>query len=571
MSRRSPRFPTARCGGSRSRRRAAPISAEAIARALDARVVSRLGRRARLARGCRGRGWRRRDDPRAAIRGPDGHGTGHATLIRGSAGVAPRGPGVRAAAGGARGARRPRQGQLRPAPHPEPRPHGRAELIPCGPTSPPSSSPTPTPRNPKRSCATCTHCGFCTATCPTYLLLGDELDSPRGRIYLIKDMLARGEAPSADTVKHIDRCLSCLACMTTCPSGVNYMHLVDHGRRWIEEKYRRPWAERSLRRLLGTVLTRPLLFRLALLGRRRWPARSRDCCRAGWRRCWRWRRSRSRAPRRPTGRRIFPAEGERRMRVALLPGCAQRVLAPEINEATIRLLTRHGCEVVVATGERLLRLARPPSRAGGGSARLCPRQYRRLGARAARRRARRDRDQRLGLRHHGQGLRLYAARGPGLCREGGAHRRPRARRDRDRRGARPASDRCRPPGARAAGRLSFGLLDAARPAPSQPAQGIAGRGRVRDGRGAGGAYLLRLGRHLQPAAAGDRRQIARPQARQHRQDRRPKSSPPAISAASPSSQAAATRRSCIRSSCSTGRPAARSRRHCARATRRGGG
>ena len=113
---------------------------------------------------------------------------------------------------------------------------------------------------------TCTHCGFCTATCPTYLLLGDELDSPRGRIYLIKDMLASGEAPSADTVKHIDRCLSCLACMTTCPSGVNYMHLVDHGRRWIEEKYRRPWAERALRRMLGAVLTRPRLFRLALRG-----------------------------------------------------------------------------------------------------------------------------------------------------------------------------------------------------------------------------------------------------------------------------------------------------------------
>ncbi|MGC2521116.1 MAG: 4Fe-4S dicluster domain-containing protein, partial [Stellaceae bacterium] len=113
---------------------------------------------------------------------------------------------------------------------------------------------------------TCTHCGFCTATCPTYLLLGDELDSPRGRIYLIKDMLASGAAPSAETVKHIDRCLSCLACMTTCPSGVNYMHLVDHGRRWIEQKYRRPWAERSLRRVLGTVLSRPLLFRLALRG-----------------------------------------------------------------------------------------------------------------------------------------------------------------------------------------------------------------------------------------------------------------------------------------------------------------
>ena len=110
----------------------------------------------------------------------------------------------------------------------------------------------------------CTHCGFCTATCPTYVLLGDELDSPRGRIYLIKDMLAGGGRVTADTVKHVDRCLSCLACMTTCPSSVHYMHLVDHARRWIEERYRRPWGERALRQFLGTVLSQPLLFRLAL-------------------------------------------------------------------------------------------------------------------------------------------------------------------------------------------------------------------------------------------------------------------------------------------------------------------
>src|SRR5215831_4629994 len=110
---------------------------------------------------------------------------------------------------------------------------------------------------------TCKHCGFCTATCPTYVLLGDELDSPRGRIYLIKDMLA-GASVTDNIVKHIDRCLSCLACMTTCPSGVHYMHLVDHARRWIEGHYRRPWGERALRRFLGTVLSRPSLFRLAL-------------------------------------------------------------------------------------------------------------------------------------------------------------------------------------------------------------------------------------------------------------------------------------------------------------------
>ena len=195
---------------------------------------------------------------------------------------------------------------------------------------------------------TCTHCGFCTATCPTYVLLGDELDSPRGRIYLIKEMLASRKV-TADTVKHIDRCLSCLACMTTCPSGVNYMHLVDHGRGWIERNYRRPWSERAFRRLLGTVLPRPSLFRPAL----RAAAVAKPVAHL--------------LPGRlaalfaltpasiPTAslmdrRQIFSAEGARRMRVALLQGCVQRVLAPEINEATIRLLTRHGCEVVAAAG-----------------------------------------------------------------------------------------------------------------------------------------------------------------------------------------------------------------------------
>jgi glycolate oxidase iron-sulfur subunit len=195
----------------------------------------------------------------------------------------------------------------------------------------------------------CTHCGFCTATCPTYQLLGDELDGPRGRIYLIKDMLTRDETPTADTVKHIDRCLSCLSCMTTCPSGVNYMHLVDHARRRIEEKYRRPRGERALRRMLGTVLTRPSLFRWALrcaaLGKpvaRFLPARLAPllALTPAWV-----------PPASPSElQRVFPAEGERRMRVALLAGCAQRVLAPEINEATFRLLARHGCEIVVARG-----------------------------------------------------------------------------------------------------------------------------------------------------------------------------------------------------------------------------
>jgi glycolate oxidase iron-sulfur subunit len=100
----------------------------------------------------------------------------------------------------------------------------------------------------------CVHCGFCTATCPTYVTLGNELDSPRGRIYLIKDMLENGRPADEEVVTHIDRCLSCLACVTTCPSGVDYMHLVDHARIHIEKTYRRPLMDRLIRGLLAAVL-----------------------------------------------------------------------------------------------------------------------------------------------------------------------------------------------------------------------------------------------------------------------------------------------------------------------------
>src|ERR1700677_5074317 len=111
---------------------------------------------------------------------------------------------------------------------------------------------------------TCVHCGFCTATCPTYVLLGDELDSPRGRIYLIKDMLENDRPATPEVVKHIDRCLSCLSCMTTCPSGVNYMHLVDHARAHIEETFRRPSGDRTIRALLAGILPYRRRFALAL-------------------------------------------------------------------------------------------------------------------------------------------------------------------------------------------------------------------------------------------------------------------------------------------------------------------
>jgi glycolate oxidase iron-sulfur subunit len=199
----------------------------------------------------------------------------------------------------------------------------------------------------------CVHCGFCTATCPTFVLLGDELDSPRGRIYLIKDMLETGRPATEEVVRHVDRCLSCLSCMTTCPSGVNYMHLVDHARTYIENTYRRPFAERLLRGVLGTIIPRPWLFRAALMGARL--ARPLAGLIPGETMLARRLRAMlALAPPHVTAAsemetpRVHPAVGVKKARVALLAGCAQQVLSPSINEATIRLLTRLGVEVVVA-------------------------------------------------------------------------------------------------------------------------------------------------------------------------------------------------------------------------------
>lgn len=211
----------------------------------------------------------------------------------------------------------------------------------------------------------CVHCGFCTATCPTYLLEGDELDSPRGRIYLIKDMLETNRPAPADVVKHIDRCLSCLSCMTTCPSGVHYMHLVDHARSYIETTHKRPFADRLMRDLLANLLPYPARFRLAVksaglvrplaqklldllpkqersvppsffdrlramldLAPAQLPSTA-DSLKAG----------------------VYPAQGHRRGRVALLGGCAQPVVNTAIHAATVRLLTRFGIEVVVPEDE----------------------------------------------------------------------------------------------------------------------------------------------------------------------------------------------------------------------------
>ena len=200
----------------------------------------------------------------------------------------------------------------------------------------------------------CVHCGFCTATCPTYVLLGDELDSPRGRIYLIKDMLEHERPATKDVVKHIDRCLSCLACMTTCPSGVHYMHLVDHARVWIEKTYRRPIFDRALRAALAFVLpnrerlaaalslgrlAKPLAPLVSAIGLKPVAALLRltpdQAGPAGG----------------PFTGRTFPAQGRRKARVALLSGCVNAVVAPRINEAAIRVLTRQSVEVVLAAGE----------------------------------------------------------------------------------------------------------------------------------------------------------------------------------------------------------------------------
>jgi glycolate oxidase iron-sulfur subunit len=196
----------------------------------------------------------------------------------------------------------------------------------------------------------CVHCGFCTATCPTYVLLGDELDSPRGRIYLMREMLETGMPPTKRVVTHIDRCLSCLACVTTCPASVDYMHLVDHARAYIDKRYKRPLADRLIRAALAGILPHPYRFhaalRLAALGRPLAPLLK----------LWRGTAPLAamlaiapRAPAIPEGAEnvtLYPARGTRKGRVALLTGCVQPVLAPQINAASIRLFNRLGIEVM---------------------------------------------------------------------------------------------------------------------------------------------------------------------------------------------------------------------------------
>ena len=207
----------------------------------------------------------------------------------------------------------------------------------------------PTTARSEKALRACVHCGFCTATCPSYQVLGDELDSPRGRIYLIKDMLEAGRAADPRLVTHIDRCLGCLACTTTCPSGVDYMHLLDHARAHIEATHKRKLPDRALRFILAKILPYPNRFRAAILGA--WLARPIARFLPG-----RLKGMVAFAPKSipPRARHEDPqthaATAPRRMRVALLTGCAQRAVNTDISAATIRLLTRHGADVVIPKG-----------------------------------------------------------------------------------------------------------------------------------------------------------------------------------------------------------------------------
>jgi glycolate oxidase iron-sulfur subunit len=196
----------------------------------------------------------------------------------------------------------------------------------------------------------CVHCGFCTATCPTYVLLGDELDSPRGRIMLIKNMLEKDEPATHETVKHLDRCLSCLACMTTCPSGVNYMHLIDQARVHVEETYRRPIFERMLRAALAYVMPRPKLFRVSLIGAKLMAPLS-SLMGERLSALFKLVPKRLAPPATFGAPGTYPAAAQRKGRVALLQGCVQSVIDPGINAAAIRLMTRLGFDVIVAEGE----------------------------------------------------------------------------------------------------------------------------------------------------------------------------------------------------------------------------
>ena len=379
----------------------------------------------------------------------------------------------------------------------------------------------PAVANSEKILRSCVHCGFCTATCPTYVLLGDELDSPRGRIYLIKDMLEGGKPANEQVTRHVDRCLSCLACMTTCPSGVDYMHLVDHARAHIHETYRRPFADRLIRSLLAFVLPYPERFRAALraarLGR---PFAGLVAALPGGNRLSAMLRlAPSKLPASSAAGKpgTFPARGARKGRVALLRGCAQSVLDPGINAATIRLLNRHGVEVVQAENEG-----------------CCGALVHHMGrTHDSHEQAKRNIDawtQEIDgggldaiivttsgcgttVKDYGFMLRLdpdyaeKARRVSALARDVSEYLETLDLGE-------PAN------GVGPERRLSFRLLAPAWPAGEDGAESVARPRRLRCARRRRRAFVLRLGRHLQHAPAGNFGPPARPQARQYRGDRR---------------------------------------------------
>ena len=449
---------------------------------------------------------------------------------RGRRGRRPRDAGPRAG-GGARRGRRVRaaggrrsrrltkrvKDELRSQGRAQSRPHVGGGVAPCRPHFTLAQLADPDVAESEKILRTCVHCGFCTATCPTYVLLGDELDSPRGRIYLIKDMLENDRPATAEVVKHIDRCLSCLACMTTCPSGVHYMHLVDHARAHIEKTYRRP-------------LARPADARPAGAG----AAVSRRC--SGWRCAARWlgkplapllrrasastrlaamlRLAPARLPARATGaaQRIFPAPGPRRG-----PGGAARRLRRRRCWRRRSMRPRSACSTATASrswcrGRRLLRRARPSH--GPRAARRSTPARANIDAwtRETRRRgARRHPDHRVRLRHDGEGLRLHAAQRSGLCREGRRGCRALAKDISEYLAAARSVVRARPERPRR--RLSRGLLAAARTEDSARSRKNCFPSSASWSRCAGRSSVLRLGGHLQHSAAGAREEVARAQGR----------------------------------------------------------
>ena len=362
----------------------------------------------------------------------------------------------------------------------------------------------------------CVHCGFCTATCPTYLITGDERESPRGRIYLIKDLLETGRAPTAEDVAPIDHCLSCLACMTTCPSGVDYRRLVDHARAAIETTYQRPLPDRVMRAALAWLLPSRALFRLALavsaIGRPFAPILARVPAFGGQLAAMLAlaRKARARYAAARPGEFKAPAPSAMRRRLALLTGCAQEPLAPQINAATIRLLNRAGIDVVLPEGEG-----------------CCGSLLHHMGREArALDQARANVDAWI-READGAGLEAIVVTASGcsatikdygfMLRDDPAYAaKANARRlageGRLRISRRPRSHVRQSEEARR--RLSRRLLAAARAEDPRSAQGAAAPGRLRSAHAARGPHLLRLGGHLQYPSAGNGRRAARTESRQ---------------------------------------------------------